>query len=108
MNRIKINNDKRMNSPHRELLIRIPYGRDNAISMRDLARSFGEDQRQIRHRIERARVDGNIIAGTDSGIFIPSTEAELREYVARTQARINTSILTLKPARELLGGLCDE
>lgn len=108
MSKLEIRSDKKKARAHRAILAHIPTGADNAVSMSDLARVLGEDQRSIRLRIQRARTAGCIIAGTDAGIFIPATEAELREYVARTQARINTSILTLKPARDLLGGLHDE
>ena len=102
MKRIAISNDKRKDSPHRELLIRIPEGRENAISMRDLARGLGETDRQIRHRIERARIAGNIIAGTNEGIFIPVTVEELREYVKRNNNRVKTSCVALAPAKKLL------
>lgn len=108
MNKIYIENETGKHSPHRKILDRIPLGEDNAVSMRDLARGLNETEREIRFRIQKARIDGNVIAGTDAGIFIPETEGELREYVNRTQSRIDTSVATLKPARELLGGLCDE
>lgn len=102
MNEIRITNDQRPNSPHRVILDRIPYGSDNAVSMRDLARGLGEDQRQIRFRIERARIAGNVIAGTDAGIFIPETVEELREYVRRNDNRVKTSCVALASAKRLL------
>lgn len=105
---IHIKNDTDKTSPHRPILDRIPSGSGNAVSMRDLARGLGETEREIRFRIQKARVDGNVIAGTDAGIFIPETDDELREYVNRSQSRIDTSIATLEPAVELLGGLCDD
>lgn len=108
MNRPFIAIDPDPNSPHRAILDRIPYGQDNAVSMRDLARALGETQRQIRHRIERARIDGNIIAGTNAGLFIPQTGDELREYVKRTQARIETSASTVAHAVRVLEDFCDE
>lgn len=108
MNNIYITIDKNPNSPHRALLDRIPCGEENAVSMRDLARALGEDPRQTRLRIEKARVDRNIIASTDQGYFIPETEAELREYVCRTWARIKTSYATLAPALTFLGDFFDD
>lgn len=103
MTTLSINNDTRPDSPHRTILDRIPSGRDNAVSMRYLASILGRDERQIRHMIENARIDGNIIAGTGAGIFIPETEAELREYVNRTYSHITTSVKTLNPAIKLTG-----
>lgn len=108
MNSRYIINDLDPKSPHRAILDQIPFGEDNAVSMRELAHGLGETTRQIRYRIERARIDGNIIAGTDAGIFIPETDDELREYVRRTQSRIDTSVATIAPAVAMLGGLCDE
>lgn len=108
MSKIFIKNSADPKSPHRVILDHIPYGSDDAVSVPDLARALGEDPRQIRQRIQNARIDGFIIAGTDAGIFIPETVAELREYVKRTTARIQTSQETIDPAVELLGELDDE
>lgn len=107
MTNIYIRNDQRPNSPHRAILDRIPRGSDNAISMRDLARGLGETQRQIRLRIERARIAGNVIAGTDAGIFIPATVEELREYIKRNDNRVKTSCVALAPAKRLLKEVTD-
>ena len=100
---IVINNDTSPDSPHRTILDHIPSGRMNAVSMRYLATILGTDRRRIRLLIENARIDGNIIAGTDDGLFIPETEAELREYINRTYSRIQTSVRTLNPAIRLTG-----
>jgi len=102
MTNITITNDQRTNSPHRAILDRIPYGSDNAVSMRDLARGLGETEREVRLRIERARIAQNIIAGTNAGIFIPETVEELREYVKRNDNRVKTSCVALAPAKKLL------
>lgn len=100
---LAIKNDTRPKSPHRAILDRIPRGRYNAVSMRDLANILGRDDRQIRHMIENARIDGNIIAGTNDGIFIPETDQELREYVNRSISHITSSVKALRPAVELSG-----
>ena len=70
--------------------------------MRDLARALGEEEREVRLRIQKARIDGNVIAGTDQGYFIPATVEELREYVRRNDSRIKTSCVALAPAKRLL------
>lgn len=108
MNNIYITIDKNPNSPHRAILAHIPTGADNAVSMKDLARVLGEDQRTVRLQIEKARLDRNIIASTDQGYFIPETESELREYVRRSWARIKTSYATLAPALTFLGDFFDD
>ena len=83
-------------------------GEQNAVSMRELAVLLNTDQRKVRQMIEQARIAGTVIAGTDAGIFYPMTRDELREYVHRTQSRINTSIKTLEPAKRMLEGQRDE
>ena len=96
-----------MNNNH-EILDYIHTGEKNAVSMLELSHRMKTDPRVVRHMIEQARIDGNIIAGTDKGIFFPETKDELSIYVHRTQSRINTSIATLEPAVRMLGGLCDD
>ena len=109
MNRIYITNDQNPKSPHRAILDRIPDGSQDAVSMRDLASSLGEVDREVRLRILKARCDGNIIAGTDQGYFIPTTVEELREYVRRNEQRVKTSCVALAPAKRLLKEVdCDE
>lgn len=100
---ISIHNDTSPDSPHRLILDHIPSGRMNAVTMRYLAMILGTDTRQIRHMIENARIDGNIIAGTNDGLFVPETEEELCEYINRTYSHIATTIKTLNPAIKLTG-----
>lgn len=88
---------------HRMILHVIPRGKLNAVSMRDISRLLKTDDRSVRQMIEKARIDGHIIAGTDAGIFIPETDSELNEYTSRTLSRIQTSIMTLDPALRLKG-----
>lgn len=107
MSDLNIVNDQNPNSEHKTILQMIPRGKMNAVSMRYLSIFLGVDQRTIRSMIAKARIDGNIIAGTDAGLFIPETVSELLEYVRRTQSRIKTSSETLKPAVSFLEGLED-
>lgn len=100
---ITFENDKRPNSPHRAILDHIPSGRMNAVTMRYLATVLGTDKRRIRLLIENARIDGNIIAGSNDGLFIPETDDELRDYINRSYSHIATSIKTLNPAIGLTG-----
>lgn len=97
-----------MNKNDYRILDFIHDGEQNAVSMRELSILLDIDQREVRKMIEQARIAGTVIAGTDAGIFFPVTQDELREYVNRTQSRIDTSIATLKPAIQMLEGQCDE
>lgn len=101
---IYITNHAGPNNPHRTLLDRIPYGKENAVSMCELADNLNTTQRRLRLMIERARIDGNIIAGTRAGLYVPQTDDELREYVRCVNSRIKTASRTIAPAATLLGG----
>ena len=59
------------------------HGSENAISASDLAAiaGYGDDTRQLRHAITRARQSGSIILSCNNGYFLPSADAEQRERV---------------------------
>lgn len=92
-------------SDNRVILNIVPRGRENALTMREISFVLGITKREVRRLLERARLDGNIIAGTDAGIFIPETDSELKEYVYRSQARIRSSTKSLSPAVSFLEDL---
>lgn len=96
-------NTKPNEEKHKVILHVIPDGKMNAVSMRYISRLLGVDQRTVRLMIQNARTDGNIIAGTDAGFFIPVTDSELNEYTSRTLSRIQTSVRTLDPALRIKG-----
>jgi len=53
----------------------IPYGKDNAISRKQLCAITGLPDRMMRHEIERARKQYAILNSQDgSGYFLPSSE----------------------------------
>lgn len=92
------------NNTHDMILDLIPQGRDNAVTTQYLATLLKTDRRHVRYMIEKARVSGEIIAGTNDGLFIPETEDELREYVSRAFSHIKGSIKTLNTAYKRLFG----
>lgn len=104
MSDLFIINDTRPESPHRALLDLIPIGRENAIPTRDLASKLNVEVRVLYRMIEDARINGNYIAGTGDGVFVPDTLHDLEEYVKRAQARVLTSIETLNPSYTFLRG----
>ena len=95
---IVIKNDASPDSPHRKILDLIPCGIDNAVTTQYIADRLGAERRQVRHMIENARIDGNIIAGTNEGLFVPETDEELRDYVSRAYAHIKGTVASLNPA----------
>jgi len=79
------------------LLALIPTGQENAISMRTLSSLTDSSVQEIRQWVENARLDGMIIASSQSGYYIPIDEEELVEYYVRTKRRLNTTKDTLSP-----------
>ena len=80
----------------------MPHGAGKARHMRDLSKYFGVDGRTLRQMIENARRDGCIICSSDDGYFIPDTDAEMAAYYRRTMCRVNTTLATLQPIKDIL------
>ena len=81
----------------------IPEGRCNAIGMKDLAMVLGISERETRKAIHKARLDGDVICGTDAGYYKPGTDAEAWEYIAIASARCLSGLKALKAARTRYG-----
>ena len=84
------------------LLSLIPVGHMNAISMKSLARLTDSTLQVVRQWVENARLDGMIIASSQSGYYIPVDEEELVDYYVRTKRRLNTTRNTLLPVMKRL------
>lgn len=92
-NYIQNRNDPKYNG----LLTLIPVGQENAISQKSIARLTDSSLQEVRQWVENARLDGMIIASSQSGYYIPVDEEELVEYYVRTKRRLNTTKNTLIP-----------
>jgi len=75
----------------------IPIGEQDAVPMSYLAALHHLSCRKMRLEVERARKAGILICSSDRGYFMPETEAEIRDYVSRTKARIKTGGQCLAP-----------
>lgn len=84
------------------LLSLIPIGQKNAISMKSLARLTDSSLQEVRQWVENARLEGMIIASSQSGYYIPVDEEELVDYYVRTKRRLNTTKRTLLPVTKRL------
>lgn len=84
------------------LLSLIPIGEENAISMKSLARLTDSTLQDVRQWVENARLDGMIIASSQSGYYIPIDERELFDYYIRTKRRLSTTKKTLLPVMKRL------
>lgn len=86
-----------------KLLDLIPKGRGNAIGMKDLAMVLGISERETRKAIHKARLDGEVICGTDAGYYKPGSDAEAWEYITIASARCLSGLKALKAARTRYG-----
>ena len=85
-----------------KLLALLPEGRENAVSMRDLADRLNIDQRALRAAILQAREAGEIIAGDSAGYYRPADKTELRKYYFAARKRSLSGLKALKAARRKL------
>ena len=84
------------------LLALLPEGRENAVSMRELADRLGIDQRALRAAILQAREAGEIIAGDSAGYYRPADKTELRKYYFAARKRSLSGLKALKAAHRKL------
>jgi len=89
-----------------ELLLYIPFGRDNAIQAKELVQMTGyKDIRTLAQEIHRLRESGKlIISATDypQGYFQPENRQEVIMFCRSMQSRINEIQKALRPAMEHL------
>lgn len=77
-------------------------GEDNAVSLSDMCKVSGRDNRRTRLVIEDLRRHGTVICSSDKGYFYPANLPELRRYIRKEKSRSNSIDLTLKAAERLL------
>lgn len=72
-------------------------GKENAISMADLAGVMKIPERSLRLEILQARINGDLICSCDRGYFLPESVDDIREYVISRKAYLKTAGKALKP-----------
>lgn len=83
----------------------IPTGKENAISMNDLAKMMNTDCRTIRLLVLKARTRENkLICSCDKGYYFPADMDELKEYIGRKTKGIKTSCIELAPFKRRMKG----
>jgi len=88
-----------------KILSLIPFGRDNAVHVRDIVSLTGLPERNIRRMIEHARREGAFILSGDCGFWMadPSTEtsaAKIMCWYCREGGRIRALARRLEPVRQ--------
>lgn len=89
-----------MNSQAKILSV-LRSGERNAISLPDLVRVIGGDERSARKNIEFLRRSGHVILSSSKGCFTPETLDELRRYIQQKERKARSVFYTLKSARQL-------
>lgn len=88
----------------------IPFGKENAISMEELAIRMNTDKRTVRKRVFTARVKGAKICSTcegepTAGYYRPISAAEAIPYVKMQRSRIQSAQAALKPIEDYISGV---
>ncbi len=91
---------------HGDITDFIPHGRDNAISMKQLAILTGWTLRETRAAIYQARCAGALICSScdpyASGYYLPETMAEVQSYKRMQENRIRSAARAVRSARQYL------
>lgn len=81
----------------------IPVGKQNAMSMPELAKRIGISQREARKAVFKARCNGELICSVcgenEGGYYIPCNAAEVRPYIIMQEHRIASAQMALKSAK---------
>ena len=83
----------------------IPSGRENAISMHDLANAVGTNTRTVRQMVHKARVDGEMICSSKSkpnGYYYPADVQEALAWYRMTRHASVSMLASLKTVRRYL------
>lgn len=85
----------------------LPFGRENALPMKELALRMGVDPRTARKLVYEARQRGAVICSMCSGdrsdgYFRPNTAEEAAVYVRMQKCRIKSAKAALKPVEDFV------
>lgn len=93
-----------MSKPQINVLDFLPFGIKNALSMSELAKRMGTNQRTARKMVFEARRRGEVICSTcgenASGYYRPNNATEVRPYIAMQEHRISSAKAALKSAKK--------
>ena len=83
------------------LLSIIPIGKENAIHADTLAHYAGITTRELRHKLEELRRNGEVILSSDRGYYLPANLSEVIEYRKKEERRARSVFRSLRSARQL-------
>lgn len=76
-------------------------GEDNAVSLSDMCKVSGRDNRRTRLVIEDLRRHGTVICSSDKGYYLPETVEEIQHYINKESKRARSIFYTLRTAKAL-------
>lgn len=75
-------------------------GAENGLTLNELVQLTGQDERQIRRRIQNERKAGRLIlSDCKNGYFLPSCETDIRRFI-RSMSRRSREIADISRAAE--------
>ena len=87
---------------HSIIMDNISTGEENVVSLAELCRITGIENRELRAIIAAERLKGAVICSSVNGYFYPETVQELQAYVHQERARSRSISQGLKSAEILL------
>ena len=69
----------------------IPYGKKDAVSMRELSHRLQKEESKLRDLVTMARIDGILLCSGNEGYYFPDNEDELQDYITKRRAYIKTA-----------------
>ena len=81
------------------VLMRLPLGRDHAITLSELAERMGTSRRVIEKSIEALRLRGEAVCTGSDGAWVSHDAAELRQHADRLRSRAVTVLLGARALR---------
>lgn len=88
-----------------EIVNIIPFGKENAISRKELTRITGLDDRTVRELISEARTEVVILSAYDGTGYFRPTEAEKKEaeiWLNKEKHRAISTIRSLRAAKRFI------
>lgn len=83
-------------------------GEENAVSLAQMCRISGLDNRSTRLVIEALRRSGMVIISSNKGYYLPGTLAEIRHYINKESKRARSIFYTIRSAKALERKIVDE
>lgn len=76
-------------------------GENNAVSLADMCRVSGINNRATRQIIEDLRRSGVVIISSNKGYYLPETLEEVRHYINKESKRAKSIFYTIQSAKVL-------